>query len=63
MNAVFTIIKNIFLFLASPFIALAYIIALPMVGFYMVLNSTIEIISNKLSESKRPSDTTTYVRL
>ena len=28
------IITNIFLFLASPFIALSYIIALPIVGFY-----------------------------
>jgi DNA-binding NtrC family response regulator len=31
---VLRIITNIFLFLASPFIALSYIIALPIVGFY-----------------------------
>ena len=34
--------KNVGLFLASPFIALAYVFALPFVGFYMFIKLMLE---------------------
>lgn len=37
-----TKLKNVGLFFASPFIALAYIIALPIVGLYMFVNLAME---------------------
>lgn len=43
-------LKSIALFLASPFIALAYIIALPFVGLYMFISLTIEAVHEKYSE-------------
>ena len=41
---VLRIITNILLFLASPFIALSYIIALPIVGFYHFAKLTVEAL-------------------
>jgi len=41
------IITNILLFLASPFIALSYIIALPIVGFYHFAKLALEALRNK----------------
>lgn len=38
------VLYNIGLFLASPFIALSYIIALPLVGLYMFTRNSIEKI-------------------
>jgi len=35
-------LKNVVLFLASPFIALAYVIALPFVGFFMFTKLALE---------------------
>ena len=40
-------ITNILLFLASPFIALSYIIALPIVGFYHFAKLALEALRNK----------------
>jgi len=37
-----SLVKNISLFFASPFIALAYIIALPFVGFFMFSKLALE---------------------
>jgi DNA-binding NtrC family response regulator len=44
---VLRIITNILLFLASPFIALSYIIALPIVGFYHFAKLTVEALRKK----------------
>jgi hypothetical protein len=41
------IITNILLFLASPFIALSYIIALPIVGFYHFAKFAVEALRKK----------------
>jgi len=41
------IITNILLFLASPFIALSYIIALPIVGFYHFAKLAVEALQKK----------------
>jgi len=41
------IVTNILLFLASPFIALSYIIALPIVGFYHFAKLALEALRNK----------------
>ena len=38
-------IKNILLFLASPFIALAYLFALPLLGLLMLGRTLIEALS------------------
>ena len=35
--------KNVGLFLVSPFIALAYVFALPVVGFYMFIKLMLEV--------------------
>jgi DNA-binding NtrC family response regulator len=40
-------LKNVFLFFASPFIALGYVIALPFVGFYMFAKLAYEAYSKK----------------
>jgi len=40
-------LKNVGLFLASPFIALAYVIALPFVGFYMFTKLALEAHAKK----------------
>ena len=45
------IAKNIGLFTAAPFIALAYVIALPVVGFYMFAKLAIEAYQKKKSSS------------
>jgi len=45
------IAKNIGLFIAAPFIALAYVIALPAVGFYMFAKLGIEAYQKKKSSS------------
>jgi hypothetical protein len=45
------IAKNIGLFIAAPFIALAYVIALPAVGFYMFGKLAIEAYQKKKSSS------------
>jgi DNA-binding NtrC family response regulator len=39
--------KNVGLFFAAPFIALAYVIALPFVGFYMIAKLSMEVINAK----------------
>ena len=39
--------KNVGLFFAAPFIALAYVIALPFVGFYMIAKLSMEVINEK----------------
>lgn len=39
-------LKNVSLFLVSPFIALVYIIMLPFVGAYILLNIGIEAFNN-----------------
>jgi DNA-binding NtrC family response regulator len=44
---VLRIVTNILLFLASPFIALSYIIALPIVGFYHFAKLALEALRNK----------------
>lgn len=49
-------IKNIFLFLLAPFIALFYIAALPFVGMYFFINLSIEVIHNKYSKMKTAHD-------
>lgn len=41
-------LKNVGLFLVSPFIALAYVFALPFVGFYMFAKLVLEARANKL---------------
>jgi hypothetical protein len=43
--------KNIGLFFAAPFIALAYVIALPFVGMYMFINLAIEASAKKAAEA------------
>ena len=48
-------IKNIALFLASPFIALAYIIMLPFFGLYMFINLGIEATDKKVREKQNIS--------
>ena len=45
-------LKNIGLFFASPFIALAYVIALPFFGLYMFINLAIEAGHKKYVESE-----------
>jgi CheY-like chemotaxis protein len=45
------IAKNIGLFIAAPFIALAYVIALPVVGFYMFAKLGYEAYQKKKSSS------------
>lgn len=44
-------LKNITLFFAAPFIALAYLIALPFVGLYMFINLGVERGLKDLSET------------
>ena len=44
---VFRIVRNIALFLAAPFIALSYIIALPIVGFYTFAKLAVEAWQKK----------------
>jgi CheY-like chemotaxis protein len=43
----FRIVRNILLFLAAPFIALSYIIALPFVGFYTFAKLAVEAWQKK----------------
>ena len=43
----FRIVRNILLFLAAPFIALSYIIALPIVGFYTFAKLAVEAWQKK----------------
>ncbi|NNK99599.1 MAG: response regulator [Xanthomonadales bacterium] len=43
--------KNIALFLAAPFIALGYVIALPAVGFYMFARFALEALRKRRSAS------------
>lgn len=43
----FRIVRNILLFLAAPFIALSYIIALPVVGFYTFAKLAVEVWQKK----------------
>ena len=38
-RSVLRFIRNVLLFLASPFIALSYLIAMPVVGFYQFTKS------------------------
>ena len=45
------VVTNILLFLASPFIALSYIIALPVVGFYHFAKLAIEALQKKRAVS------------
>jgi hypothetical protein len=45
------VVTNILLFLASPFIALSYIIALPIVGFYHFAKLAIEALQKKRAVS------------
>ena len=44
---VFRVIKNILMFLAAPFIALSYVIALPIVGFYTFAKLAVEAWQKK----------------
>lgn len=44
-------LKNVGLFFASPFIALAYVIALPFVGIYYITNFAVEAGMKKASET------------
>jgi hypothetical protein len=44
------VLKNIVLFLLAPFIALAYIIALPAVGMYMFVSLAIELVHKRATE-------------
>ena len=46
-----SIVKTTGLFLAAPFIALAYVIALPVVGFYMFAKLGYEAYQKKKSSS------------
>lgn len=41
------VLKNIVLFFLAPFIALAYVIALPAVGMYMFASLAIELVHKK----------------
>ena len=41
------VIKNILMFLAAPFVALIYVIALPIVGFYTFVKLAVEKAYNK----------------
>jgi hypothetical protein len=43
--------KNIGLFLAAPFIALGYVIALPAVGFYMFVKLGLEAYRKNRADS------------
>jgi hypothetical protein len=53
MKSVLKFFGNIILFLAAPFIALAYIVALPIVGMYQFTKLTVE----KFYETKRSRNT------
>ncbi len=46
-----TVAKNIVLFLASPFIALGYVIALPALGFYMIAKLSWQALRTKTAAS------------
>ncbi|MDH3923527.1 MAG: response regulator [Xanthomonadales bacterium] len=46
-SKVLRVIKNILMFLAAPFIALSYVIALPIVGFYTFATLAIEAWKKK----------------
>lgn len=46
-SKVLRVIKNILMFLAAPFIALSYVIALPIVGFYTFAKLAIEAWKKK----------------
>ena len=48
MNALL-FLKNIGLFFMAPFIALAYLFALPVVGMYAILHSILTHLANKSS--------------
>jgi len=48
---VLRIVSNIFLFLAAPFIALSYVIALPIVGFYTFAKLAVEAWQKKRATS------------
>jgi len=50
-KAIRIVARNIGLFIASPFIALAYIIAMPAVGFYMFAKLAIEAWQKKRASS------------
>ena len=50
---IMNVLKNVFLFLAAPFIALAYIFALPIVGLYAVVNSILEILDQKYKTAEK----------
>ena len=45
------ILKNIALFFLAPFIALAYIMVLPILGMFMITRLSMELIHNKIKES------------
>jgi hypothetical protein len=47
IRKVVIVTKNVTLFFAAPFIALGYVIALPVVGFYMIAKISKEAIKEK----------------
>ena len=47
-----TFLKNVSLFIVSPFIALAYLIALPFVGLYMFVSLGVERSLKEVSETE-----------
>ena len=49
---ILTFLKNMALFLISPVIALAYIIALPIVGLYSFINLSVERGLKEVSDVK-----------
>ena len=53
--------KNVGLFFASPFIALGYVVALPFVGMWYILNFGIEAAFKKATE--QPIDETTSIKV
>jgi hypothetical protein len=46
-----SVVKNILMFVAAPFIALGFIIALPAIGFYYIARFAIRALSKRLASS------------
>ena len=58
---VLLILKNIALFIAAPFIALAYIFVLPGVCIYMTIRMIIEVLENKRVEATNTINETVII--
>lgn len=53
LRDVLKVLKNIALFFLAPFIALGYIIALPVLGMFVAIRLSMDLVQSKIKVRKR----------